>query len=440
MALFARTLLSRSIPAIVSELSSIRDTVPSNPLLFTLSVSPHATSAEYSELVSCLTSLSEYSTGCLSSAIPAPDPAYNDLIACSIAVFDAKTATPFRSDIPGRQTTQVGRWHSFRKRGAIHSDADIQKGGELSSLNWEDIWAQGAEQKTLPTELQSLDPNNVSTVVFLSDNAPEGLSHALQRFPRAAKVGLLASSTPFVTGRPFTLFYGSAVHSSGAVGVCLTSAPAPHMSADFPGLQALTDPLQVTSAEGNLIHSLGGANPSRLLLSAIQKANSATKAELSRMKEDQYYLGVLRGKDSTGGIEQIYHIASGDPSRGSLALDSEAAPGEGAIVQLYHLPAHSRPDVLSRLLQSTAQSTDKHRTMVFAAASADTAFVTSAAATVEGNSDILVLPETFLTVSENGVLVDRLGGDNVTTAAQPWKCTVPGGSISLRWDAFPAAR
>ena len=33
------------------------------------------------------------------------------------------------------------------------------------------------------------------------------------------QMGLIASSTPFINGRPFTLFFNDEIHSSGAVGV-----------------------------------------------------------------------------------------------------------------------------------------------------------------------------------------------------------------------------
>lgn len=35
-----------------------------------------------------------------------------------------------------------------------------------------------------------------------------------------------------------------------------------------------------------------------------------------------------------GQLNQVYHITSGDPSRGSIALESHAAPIEGAVVRV----------------------------------------------------------------------------------------------------------
>jgi hypothetical protein len=60
------------------------------------------------------------------------------------------------------------------------------------------------------------------------------------------KLGLFASSTPFVTGRPYTLIFNGSVKSSGAVGLALTAGPRPVSQTAFPGLHAITMPLKVT--------------------------------------------------------------------------------------------------------------------------------------------------------------------------------------------------
>jgi hypothetical protein len=47
-------------------------------------------------------------------------------------------------------------------------------------------------------------------------------------------------------------------------------------------------------------------------------------------KDDAFYLGVLRD----GELWQIHRIMAGAPSRGTMALESETAPGEGSSVQV----------------------------------------------------------------------------------------------------------
>ncbi|EMD39702.1 hypothetical protein CERSUDRAFT_92195 [Gelatoporia subvermispora B] len=440
MASLTRTFLSRSAPALISRLNAIRASISSSdPIIWTLTVAPHLEQAQHTELLSSLTSLSNNTVGCLSNVIPTADSARSDLISCSIAAFDAETTTIFRSEISGRQAPQVGRWHAFRNRDAEQADQYVPKDEDFMDPDWKNILMRGPRQEALPPDLQAINPESASAVIYLSDNAPEGLTRALQRFPRATKVGLIAAATPFQSGRPFTLFRKGSLFGGGAVGLCLTSRPTPQLSAELPGLNTVTEPLQVTSAEGNLIHSLNGTNPSRLLLSAIQKAGTGATTELSRLEEDDYYLGVLHKKGTEAQIERLYQITSGDPSRGSLALDSDTAPGEGATVQasVFHLSTHTQPDVLSRYLRpSTLHPSDKHCTITFAVAPAF--WVPPAADTAREDESVTELPGTFLAASEYGVVVDR--PNDVTAQAQAWKCSVPGGSVSLRWDAPPQTR
>ena len=114
-----------------------------------------------------------------------------------------------------------------------------------------------------------LRPSDINSVIYFSDNAPEGLSNSLASLRHATKVsrlrlrnwvilrlkeeknhtfklGLIASSTPFITGRPVTLFRNENVHSSGAVGFALTGGTAPKSHIEFPGLKSITPPLIIT--------------------------------------------------------------------------------------------------------------------------------------------------------------------------------------------------
>ncbi|KAJ3483644.1 hypothetical protein NLI96_g6173 [Meripilus lineatus] len=178
--------------------------------------------------------------------------------------------------------------------------------------------------------------SDLSSVIYLSDSAPEGLTKSLSALTGASQVGFIASSTPFTTGRPFTLFHNTNIYSSGAVGVCIASPVTGHVRVNFPRLQSITESLTVSSSEGNLVHALDESNPSRLLLNAIEKFNSA-RAEgcLPLDKGDDFYLGVSCGPTSSKDcIHQVYHIISGDPSRGSIALEGEDSPAPGTRVKV----------------------------------------------------------------------------------------------------------
>jgi len=61
------------------------------------------------------------------------------------------------------------------------------------------------------------------------------------------QLGFLASSTPFITGRPVTLFHDGAIYSDGAVGVALQpSFGRTSLAVEFPGLVELTPELKIT--------------------------------------------------------------------------------------------------------------------------------------------------------------------------------------------------
>ncbi|KZT64251.1 hypothetical protein DAEQUDRAFT_815115 [Daedalea quercina L-15889] len=435
MALHTSTVISRKVSDILSHISRIHLAFPDHIPLFSVSASSHLNADCLESLVSSINALSPRAVGCLSAPIPSSNPMLQASIACSVAIFHTAHATPFRSDIPGRNAPQVGRWHAFRKKdqGGFGSGETVQANAE--NVNWEDVWAKNVDVSPLPPGLQSIPVDEAHTVIYLSDDAPEGLSNSLQALPVATKMGLIASSTPFVTGRPYTLFHGGSVYSSGAVGLCIHSSPRPELYVNFPGLQALTPPMLVTESEGNLVLALDGKNPSRVLLSAIEARKNFSPADdqsaklLKVMKDDLFFLGVLENNAEHGSskICQVYHINSGDPSRGSLALESESAPSQGTKVQIYRSLAHAKPDMLSRYKHSSSGE-GKLRRMVFAVAPSDLMPNES-----EEHAETLVLEDTFLTASENGFIMDRYDDDE-TKSERPWTCKAPGGVAELQWS------
>ncbi|KAH9165965.1 hypothetical protein EDB89DRAFT_2076313 [Lactarius sanguifluus] len=405
--LYSSTILARNASSILSRLSRLPAELGAHPLLFTLSA--NAPPASLSPLVSALSSLSlSGSVGCLSAAAHPGAP-----IACSLAFFRKEDATPFYSDIPGRPETQVGRWHAMRKKGEeeslLGSEPLLEEG---ENVDWERIWSRSslAADDALPSSLRGLRQADVHTIITLTDNAPQGLNQALSSSVRPCDQGLFASSTPFVTGRPYTLIFNDSVKSSGAVGLALSAGPRPVLQTAFPGLRAITAPLTVTQSEGNLVNELDNANPTTLLISAIEKSAIAGDAA----KDDEFYLGVLRD----GELWQLHHIMAGGPSRGTMALETETAPGEGTSVQLFHRPSNHDIDAV---LPGRAKNT---LTFVASLQSGDNV--------VEGeeeggeNGVVTVLEDTFVAASENGFMLRREG--EVT-----WTCIAPGAQVRLTW-------
>jgi hypothetical protein len=66
------------------------------------------------------------------------------------------------------------------------------------------------------------------------------------------QVGLIASPTPFATGRPHTLLSGQDIFSDGAVGFAICrypkrEDPSSALTVDYGKLEVLGEPLEVTS-------------------------------------------------------------------------------------------------------------------------------------------------------------------------------------------------
>ena len=67
-------------------------------------------------------------------------------------------------------------------------------------------------------------------------------------------MGMICSSTPFITGRPFTMFYNDRVYSEGAVGVAISGA-AHNFRVDFPAaLKPITPEVVITRWLPYIVH------------------------------------------------------------------------------------------------------------------------------------------------------------------------------------------
>jgi len=63
---------------------------------------------------------------------------------------------PFRSDIPGRPETQVGRWHAMRKRGDEKENQGAQVGLVEEDVDWETIWNRSIRGNDVPPALRGI--------------------------------------------------------------------------------------------------------------------------------------------------------------------------------------------------------------------------------------------------------------------------------------------
>ncbi|KAF9221513.1 hypothetical protein BS17DRAFT_784868 [Gyrodon lividus] len=426
-------------------------------LLFALAPSSTTSPELLSDLTSTLTKLYPTHVGCISAPLPHQylDPKiHRGPDSCSLS-YAFVNGVSFRSTVPGRAEPQVGRWHANRKRSdgyngferersGTHGDVGNAGARALSDasgigaeIDWEKVWdrsaramsfsesfslGSGLHLETLPDALRNLDSSVVDNILYFSDRAPEGIANVLEgAFPQANKLSLMASSTPFLTGRPVTLFHNGKILSDGAVGVALTpsSSSAPVVELSFPPLVALSPDLEITSSEGNLILSLNSGNPTKLLLAAIHKYGLSVSGDTTWVgKEDEFYMGIV--DISSNKLTQLHRINSGDPSRGTIALDTASTPREGSVVRLYHLPRHPGLDASTYIPDPLQSSLSL--------------FVTPEMlpdANFEGRmdtDDLSVIPNAFLVASENGFTLSR-GSE----AQGPWTCVVPGGRVGLSW-------
>ncbi|KAI9056514.1 hypothetical protein FKP32DRAFT_1599250 [Trametes sanguinea] len=428
MASHMSTIISRKPAEIIAHLSKIRVNPSTNPLLYSISVSPFTDSSELLNLVSSVKSLSSNSVGCLSAAIPSARPSWQQYSAVSLAFFNAEDVTLFRSTIPGRKAALVGRWHAMHKDGRPEPEVPL---GRRSQMNWESAFSNAYDGNALPAPLEHLSPDAVDSIVYFTDNAPEGLSSSLAKFSSAAKLGLIGTGTPFVTGRPYTLFHNDSIHSDGAVGLCLSSAVKSSTQSAFPGLEPLTRPMVVTSSEGNLVNALDNANPSGLLLRAIQNHPAVGSLSQHGISPDlRVYMGTLKQQNGKHELDQLFYVMSGDPSRGSIALDTDAAPEEGVLVQMFLLPPSASPDIVGEVQKRRSVENGPHtQSLTFVSTlleDAHDSFETSESP----DEGPIVLEDAFIAASENGCIVSR---STEGKSERPWKCSVPGGMVGLQW-------
>ncbi|KAI0638353.1 hypothetical protein C8Q77DRAFT_1090700 [Trametes polyzona] len=412
MVVHTSTVISRSAAHIVNYLAKIQPLLSQNPLLYTISASQYTDSSDLESLVNTVRSVSPRSIGCLSAPIPSARASWRQHTAVSLAAFDSEHTTLFRSTAPGRLPTQVGRWH------ALHESQ--QEGSPAYNEH---------SQHPLPQELEHLSADDVHTVLYFTDNAPEGLVSSISRFGSATKLGMVGTSTPFVTGSPYTLFHNDRIYSDGAVGLCLTSPRRPAPYSAYPALESITRPMIVTSSEGNLVHALDNANPSALLLHALKNSPYLKGREQGISPELSLYLATLRQAGGKHEVDQLVHISAGDPSRGSIALDTQTAPTEGSLVQVLLRPPSSSFDALRQVQEGASAGS---RCLALLSTSMDDVGIAQPSAEDTADEEVVVLEDVFLAASENGSLVARSAGGH---SERPWKCTAPGALMGLQWSA-----
>jgi hypothetical protein len=173
----------------------------------------------------------------------------------SISMLDATTFTFNQGS--QRLGKSVGRWHTGKTR----------------------------------TKLESKQITN--SMFLITDNEPMDLIDMIK--PNHVS-GLLATPTPFLNGKPFTLFYNDKILDSGAVGFELDTS-----TLEYPQYHPLSAELEMTECNGNMITSISGLNPTQLLIDS------------SPSKKTDLFIQVNNS---------IKRVIGGDITRGVLAIDT----------------------------------------------------------------------------------------------------------------------
>ncbi|WWD19082.1 hypothetical protein CI109_103540 [Kwoniella shandongensis] len=260
----------------------------------------------------------------------------------------------WRSDLSGRPPAEVGRFQRPEKqreeqrveeaKGKEQGEAEMRLAGE----GWAGMWRGENEVG----RIEALEGVKAESFLMLSDGRPGPVLRALDElYPTATKTGILTAATPFITERPHTLLHNGQIHEAGTIGLAFTNSAT--TETHF-GLSAMTEPVTISGAQGNMLLSIDGtnSNPTQMLIGAIQR-----RGGVGLTKDEDFYLGLLE----QGDVKRVVKILSGDPSRGALSVDMEDPLLVGQTVQFMHRstpvsPVHPSPSLSSITFSSIPKS------------------------------------------------------------------------------------
>ncbi|KAF9982976.1 hypothetical protein BGZ75_005556 [Mortierella antarctica] len=226
---------------------------------------------------------------------------------------------------------------------------------EERSLDTADAWSSfksisiGQNQVQVPAAIlaqsEGSSEKQEQDVLMISDLEVHQFLEALDAtIPAASKVGLMASSTPFITGRPVTMFYDGKLVQDGVLGVSLVKKAGRYKEikgesrtlVEYPSMAPLGPAMQITRCRGNIILELDESNATRLLLDRLQ-ATTLTK-------DKEYFLATgeptAADQDEDSNVDMsnatVYRITGGDPSKGNMAVDTVHDLKVGQWVQFIH--------------------------------------------------------------------------------------------------------
>ncbi|KAG0745624.1 hypothetical protein G6F62_001653 [Rhizopus arrhizus] len=284
------------------------------------------------------------------------------------------------------RSISVGRWGRAEETSRLKYQSD-----HVDKMGWKDFGSisKPAQPFELPAGLSK--DATPSFFFMVSDNEPDQLLQTLDHhFPHTPKIGIIGSSTPFITGTPYTLF-NSELLGSGVVGFAALNSPTKAaIRVDHAALEKIGEPLKITRCRGNVILDLDQAGATGLLLKLIHQDRKASK-------DEEFYLAVYP-TDAQGQEEKmtVSRITSGDPSRGNMSIDTTADLQVGQTVQfLRRKPFDKRLNILS--------NTDSNEILLSVGDKDHTIDMSP----VQIPEKTTLVEDTFGGMSENGIIVGR---------------------------------
>ncbi|CAJ0918782.1 967_t:CDS:2 [Entrophospora sp. SA101] len=163
------------------------------------------------------------------------------------------------------------------------------------------------------------------------------------------------SSTPFVNGRPFTIFYNNNILSRGLVGLAITTSTStsslpvnkkPQLDILHQSLCPIGEHLKITRCRGNIILELNGKNPTKLFLQNLQQSNYDDN-DKKYSKETDFYLGIYDDVFQNEKSIEIKKILSGDPAKENMAIDTIKDLKVGQYVKFFYVKKNQRKSILN---------------------------------------------------------------------------------------------
>lgn len=122
------------------------------------------------------------------------------------------------------------------------------------------------------------------------------------------------------------MFLNNAIHTSGVIGIALSNSPQSNIKTTYNHVLPLGSKLQIGSCRGNVILELSsGDNATRTLLKNLNA--SGTKNQIGEL-----FLRIW-DEDSDNGV--MYKVTSGDPSKGTIAVDTNRDLRVGQWIQFW---------------------------------------------------------------------------------------------------------